>query len=71
MWDLFGGHVEGDEALEDALRREAFEELEVKIESFHKTGTIYDPVEQAKISFFVVSGWVGEPTNAVPMSILK
>ena len=29
VWDLMGGHVEGDESLEDALRREALEELQV------------------------------------------
>ena len=27
VWDLFGGHVEGGESSEDALRREAMEEL--------------------------------------------
>ena len=27
VWDLMRGRVEGDESLEDALRREAFEEL--------------------------------------------
>lgn len=66
VWDLFGGHVEGTEALEDALRCEAFEELQVKIKSLRKIGTIYDPVEPAEVSVFVVSGWVGEPTNAAP-----
>ena len=66
VWDLFGGHIEGEEALEDALRREAFEELQVKIESFCKIGTIHDPVEPAEVAVFVVSGWVGAPTNAAP-----
>ena len=27
VWDLFGGHIEGEESAEDALRREAMEEL--------------------------------------------
>ena len=27
VWDLFGGHIEGKESPEDALRREAMEEL--------------------------------------------
>ena len=35
VWDLFGGHIEGEEFSEDALRREALEELQVEIESFH------------------------------------
>lgn len=66
VWDLMGGHVEGDESLEDALRREAFEELQVEIESFQPLGTIHDPVEPAEVSVYVVSRWSGEPVNASP-----
>ncbi len=66
VWDLFGGHVEAGEAPEDALRREAMEELGVEIESFHLLGTIYDPVEPAEVLVFVVPGWKGEPLNAAP-----
>ena len=54
------------ETLEDALIREAFEELKVKVASFHKIGTIYDPVEPAEVSVYFISGWEGEPTNAAP-----
>ena len=66
VWDLMGGHVEGDESLEDALRREALEELQVAIESFRPIGAIHDPVEPAEITVFVVSRWSGEPVNAAP-----
>ena len=66
VWDLMGGHVEGDESLEDALRREAFEELQVEIESFRPVGTIHDPVEPAEVSVYVVSRWSGDPFNAAP-----
>ena len=66
VWDLFGGHIEGDETAEDALRREALEELQVEIESFRVLGTIYDPVESAEITVFAVSEWTGEPVNAAP-----
>lgn len=65
-WDLMGGHVEGEESLEDALRREALEELNVGIESFRLLGMIHDPVEPAEVSVFVVSRWSGEPVNAAP-----
>ena len=61
-----GGHLEGDESREDALRREALEELQVEIESFHPLGTIHDPVEPAEVSVYVVSRWSGEPVNAAP-----
>ena len=66
VWDLFGGHVEGEESAEDALRREAMEELRVEIESFHLLGTIHDPVEPAEIMVFAVTAWEGEPINAAP-----
>ena len=66
VWDLFGGHIEGEESAEDALRREALEELRVEIESFHVLGTIYDLVESAEITVFAVLGWKGEPVNAAP-----
>ena len=66
VWDLFGGHVEGGESSEDALLREAMEELQVEIESFHLLGTIHDPVEPAEIMVFAVTTWKGEPINAAP-----
>ena len=66
VWDLFGGHIKGGESSEKALRREAFEELGIEIESFRVLGTVHDPVEQAEIVVFAVSSWRGEPTNAAP-----
>ena len=48
VWDLFGGHIEGDESPEGALRREAMEELGIEFESFHPLGSIHDPVEPAR-----------------------
>ena len=66
VWDLFGGHVEGGESSEDALRREAMEELQVELEAFHLLGTIHDPVEPAEIMVYAVTVWKGEPINAAP-----
>ena len=66
VWDLFGGHVEAGESLEEALRREAREELGVEIESSHPLGTVHDPVEPAEIVVFAVVAWNGEPVNAAP-----
>ena len=66
VWDLFGGHVEEEESLEDALRREALEELQVEIESPRLLGTVHDPVEPADIMVFAVLSWKGEPINAAP-----
>ena len=44
-WDLFGGHIEGSETAEEALRREAREELHVEVESCHRLGKVHDPLE--------------------------
>ena len=66
VWDLFGGHIEGEESAEDALRREAMEELRVEIEAFHLLGVHHDPVEPAEIKVFAVTAWNGEPVNAAP-----
>lgn len=65
-WDLFGGHVEGEESADDALRREASEELQVEIESFRLLDTVHDQVEPADIMVFAISAWKGEPINAAP-----
>ncbi|MCY4448013.1 MAG: NUDIX hydrolase [Chloroflexi bacterium] len=66
VWDLFGGHVEAGESLEEALRREAREELGIEIESFLPLGTVHDPVEPADITIFAVTAWRGESVNAAP-----
>ena len=66
VWDLFGGHIEGDESPEDALHREAMEELGIEIESFHLLGTHQDPFEPAEVMVFAVTEWKGKPVNAAP-----
>ena len=66
LWDLPGGHIEGDESAEDALRREAYEELGVHVAEYRELGTVLDPVEPADIDVFAISAWRGEPVNAAP-----
>ena len=66
LWDLPGGHIEGDESAEEALRREAREELGVEVQEYRELGTVLDPVEPADIDVFAISAWRGEPTNAAP-----
>ena len=66
VWDLFGGHIDGDESPQDALRREAMEELGIEIESCHPLGAIHDPVEPAEVMVFAATEWKGEPVNAAP-----
>ena len=66
IWDLFGGHVDGGESLEEALRREAREELGIEIFALRELGQIYDPVEPAVVHVYAVISWEGEPFNAAP-----
>ena len=49
VWDLFGGHVDGGESLEEALRREAREELGIEVLALRWLGQVYDPVEPAVV----------------------
>ncbi len=66
LWDLPGGHIEGDESAEEALRREAREELGIDVAEYRELGTVLDPVEPADIDVFAIVAWRGEPTNAAP-----
>ena len=66
VWDLFGGHVDGTESLEEALRREAREELGIEVLALRRLGQIYDQVEPAVVHVYAVSSWEGEPVNAAP-----
>ncbi len=66
LWDLPGGHIEGDESPEEALRRETREELGIDPAEYRNLGTVLDPVEPADIIVFAVTAWHGDPTNAAP-----
>ena len=66
VWDLFGGHVEMGESLEEALRRKAREELGIEVLALRWLGQAYDPVEPAVVHVYAVSSWEGEPVNAAP-----
>ena len=66
LWDLPGGHIEGDESADEALHREAHEELGIHVTEYRELGTVLDPVEPADIDVFAISAWLGEPTNAAP-----
>ena len=66
VWDLFGGHVEEGESPEEALRREAREELGIEVLATRWLGQIHDPIEPAVVQVYAVSSWNGQPVNAAP-----
>lgn len=69
VWDLFGGHVEAGETVEDALVRELDEELQIKPTAFEPMtelaepeGSPYGPM---RYTVFKVTAWQGAgPKNA-------
>ena len=65
-WGPFGGHVDSGETVEEALRREAREELGIEVIALRHLGQVYVPVEPALAHVFAVLSWGGEPENAAP-----
>ncbi len=66
VWDLPGGHVNQGESLEEALRREAREELGIEVLELSWLGHVYDDVEPAVVHLYTILSWRGEPVNAAP-----
>jgi 8-oxo-dGTP diphosphatase/2-hydroxy-dATP diphosphatase len=70
-WNGFGGKLEPGETLEDAARREVFEEAGLKVSSLEKMGEIEfefvnDP-QALEVSIFKVSSFEGEPMESDEM----
>lgn len=64
-WDLPGGHLEPGETPEEALRREVREEIGVEVGAFAEVEfPLFFPAAETHV--FLVTDWVGEPTNTAP-----
>ena len=63
LWDVFGGHVEGGETIEEALVRELREELEITptVFQFLATFSEQDPRSGGECfyHFYKISSWTG------------
>ena len=63
VWDVFGGHVEGRETVEQALVRELGEELDITPTRFQLVARFWepDPLKNGRriCHFFKVTSWLG------------
>ena len=66
VWDLFGGHVNPGEHPDDALRREASEELGIEVHGLVLLGSVYIEAGPVVVHVYEVSSWSGKPVNAAP-----
>ena len=64
-WDLVGGHVETGESPHDAVIRECFEELGVRVHDPRPFPMTFDN-PSLDVHAFLVTRWDGEPVNAAP-----
>lgn len=67
LWDVFGGHCEGDELPEDTLLRELNEELGIIPTGFTLLTVLDDPEPQKhgeyEYHLYLVTEWDGIPSN--------
>ena len=65
QWSTFGGWIEADESVEEALRRELHEELGIDVRAFRRLADRDRTSDgrPASIAVFVVTAWRGTVRN--------
>ena len=71
-WNGVGGKVEEGETFEEGARREAFEEIGVKLGRLDKVGEItfifpHEPKWDQQVEVFFAHSWEGEPSESEEM----
>lgn len=70
-WNGFGGHVEAGESIEEAARREVFEEAGIAVKSLEKVGVLEFAFDKKPESFevhlFRANDFEGEPVEGEEM----
>ncbi len=70
VWDLIGGHCEGNETAEQTLLREVKEELGVTPTEFTRVATLKESAsetyEEYTYLIYLVTQWIGFPRNVQP-----
>ena len=65
QWEFPGGKIEEGENSQEALKRELFEELNIKIDKIKLFDSVVHEYElfRANIEFFLINEWSGKLTN--------
>jgi ADP-ribose pyrophosphatase YjhB (NUDIX family) len=69
LFSVVAGHIEGNERVQQAARREAAEEvgIELRVDDLHFAGVMHRREGQERIDFFFsIHIWHGEPANKEP-----
>ena len=70
-WNGFGGKLKEGESIEDAAKRELYEEIKIRADSLHQIGTINfefkDNPEILEVHLFKVHTFKGQPTETEEM----
>ncbi len=75
LWNGVGGKVQENETIEDAMKRETKEEIEVEVIDYKKVAEIefsFDDESSAgqKVHVYLVKKWEGSPTESEEMKPL-